>query len=101
MDDYQSVASGLTRSGPGSPPTTIVSDDGKSIDYKGHELSIPVWQIALQKLGHTLQETLDSFCYNTDFSLCIPDVVPDNWTEMTCSYGWMHNATSWRIQMLF
>jgi hypothetical protein len=92
VDDYQSAASGLARSGPGSPPTTIVSDDKKSIDYKGHELSIPVWQTALQKLGHTLQETLDSFCYNTDFGLRIPDVVPDDWTETTRGYGWVHNA---------
>jgi hypothetical protein len=92
VGDYQSVASGLVRSGPGSPPTTIVSDDKKSIDYKGHGLSIPVWQTALQDLGRALQEALDSFCYNRDFGLHIPDVVPDDWTETARGYGWVHNA---------
>jgi hypothetical protein len=78
VDDYQNVASSLVISGPGSPPTTIVNDDDKSIDYKGHKLSIPVWQAALQELGRALQEALDSFCYNTDFGLHIPDAVPDD-----------------------
>ena len=92
VDDYQTVATGLAKSGPNSPPTTIVHDGGKLIDYKGHRLSVPVWQAALQEFSRTLKERIDAFCYKTDFGLRIPDSVPDDWTETKRGYSWIHNA---------
>ena len=86
------VATGLARSGPNSPPTTIVHEGGKLIDYKGHCLSVPVWQTALQGLSRTLKEAIDAFCYRTDFGLHIPDSVPDDWTETKRGYSWIHDA---------
>ena len=92
VEDYQMVATGLAKSGSNSPPTTIVHEGGKLIDYKGHCLSVPVWQTALQGLSRALKERIDAFCYNTDFSLRIPDSVPDDWTETKRGYSWIHNA---------
>jgi len=88
--NYQRLASSIAKN-PNAPPTTRVSEDGMSISYKEHTLHIPTWRAGLAKLISDVESELDELCGGEDFGLSVPAVVPDDWTNDTRGYSWVHN----------
>lgn len=86
--DYQRLASSIAMS-VNAPPTTVVGDEGMSISFREHTLSIPAWRTSLAKLATDVEQELDSLCGG--IQLTIPPAVPDDWTNEIRGYSWTAN----------
>ncbi|KIJ31230.1 hypothetical protein M422DRAFT_267180 [Sphaerobolus stellatus SS14] len=78
---YQKYATALVK-GSTLPPTTLMSEDGMYISYKGHMLSIAAWRRGLARLLEETEAEVAEMLFGLTIDIQIPREYADNWSDV-------------------
>ncbi|KAK7448917.1 hypothetical protein VKT23_013649 [Stygiomarasmius scandens] len=96
---YTSFISSFVKRNP-SPPSMLVSDDGKELWYDGTKVVVPDLVDAVCQTIEEAEEEMHLFCQGHQEDWKVPDNIVDNWRETQRGYGlfkletWVTNENS-------
>lgn len=87
--DYQRWVTSYVLNSP-SAPKSHVSDDSNLISYEEHTLSVASWRSGLSTFMLDVTHKIDKILHGLTFER--PATIPDDWSNVSRGYSWIHNA---------